>query len=373
MPQKFILFVILSLASVVIAKAQAQPIPTPTNQKTYYFELTAKEIVDLEAKVKTKPDDSEARIKLVNYYAERESAADKKSLQKHRLALIENNAQSDYTLPLGLWTEDERQTPEYVQLKNAWLKRIELDKPNRRVRFNAAYFLDGEKELAEKILVEGKALAPADFEYSIKLVEFYEDSMSINYGENEETRLNKRLAVLRKIIAEAQTALGLLKKAEDAETVADEIRKMLVASAKYALETGDLALAKKSAEEIIAQSGDSQSLANGFGDSGIESFQIANSVLGRIALRAGNVEKAREYLMNAILLIDDESNIYPKLDAPFLEEMLVRNGSKNVLEYLELFLKSKHLEDSDKGVVKEMILLLNRGTLPVFSDYLSIY
>lgn len=373
MSPKLILLFILSLVPVVIADAQAQPIPTPTNQKTYYFELTAREIAALEAKLKTKPDDSEARIRLVNYYAERETAADKKSLQRHRLALIENNAQSDYSLPLGLWTEDDWQTPEYLQLKNAWLKRISLDKQNKRVRFNAAYFLSGEKALAEKILLDGKILAPADSDYPAELVEFYENSMSVNYGESEETRLNKRLAVLKKIIAEAQTALGLLKKSEDAETVADEIRKMLVASAKYALETGDLALAKKSAEEIITESGEPQSLTSGFGDSGIESFQIANSVLGRIALRAGNVEKAREYLMNAILLIDDESNIHPKLDAPFLEEMLVRNGSKNVLEYLESFLKSKHLEDSDKATVKEIILLLNRGTLPIFSDYLSIY
>lgn len=375
MLQKSILFLIFSGFSAISFFAQAKPKPTPTPEpaQTYYYQLTAKEISDLEGKLKTDPTGIEAREKLINYYKERETPANKKIVQRHRLAMIENNPQNASVLHLGAWFQDEFEKPEYIELKNAWLKQISLNKKDKNIRFQAASFVEYELPLAEKILKEGQTLDPNDYEYSLKLIELYDSPFTGDYNDTEEIRYNNRIATLKKIVAEAQNALGLLRKAENSDVTSLEIRKMLAISAKYALETGNLELAKKSADELIVKSGDPKMLAGSIFEPDVDNFQIANSVLGRIALRAGNLEKAREYLFNSLLMIDDEKNTYPKIDAPFLEEMLVRNGSKNVIEYLQLFVKSKHFEESDKQGVREIITKLNRGKVPNFEGLVSIY
>jgi len=375
MLRKIVILSILFLFTISSFKAQdktkTKPIPEPS--PTYYFQLTNKEVSDLEAKLKTAPADFEARTELIGYYSERETPVNNKILQRHRLALIENNPEDTTATHLNVWFQDEHIKPEFIAMKNAWLKKIALNTKNKEIRFQAASFLEYDPILAEKILLDGKALAPGDFEYSVKLVEFYDASIPNTYGESEESRFTKKTAVLKKIVAEATKTLALAKKAEDSELTQTVIPKTLAIAAKYSLEMESLDAAKNFADQLIINLGDPKLLTSTYLESEIDYFQIANSVLGRIALRAGNIEKAKEFLFSSINLIDDENNKGPKIDVPFLQEMLVRNGSKNVIEYLELFNESTSLEDSDRATILEMITVMNRGRFPNFDGFTSIY
>ena len=62
--------------------------------------LPPKEVAEFEAKLKQSPGDVELRGKLILHYQPGKTLADQKSLQRHRLALIQNNPQK---LPLIYW------------------------------------------------------------------------------------------------------------------------------------------------------------------------------------------------------------------------------------------------------------------------------
>ena len=103
--------------------------------------LSPKDVAELEAKLRQAPADFETRSKLINHFAQGKTLAEQKSLQRHRLGLIQNNPQKASSYLLGLWFGEDEKKPEYAELKNEWLKQIAKFKTDSEVRLNAVDFL----------------------------------------------------------------------------------------------------------------------------------------------------------------------------------------------------------------------------------------
>ncbi|HYP51635.1 MAG TPA: hypothetical protein VEQ34_11895, partial [Pyrinomonadaceae bacterium] len=170
----------IAFTSVLLAKAQTPtptppiipdviPIPAPTippaKVRWNYDDKTAAEA---EARLKKipdaqqTPDDVSIRIELIEYYDRRETPEAKKAVQEHRLWLVRHRPEKMYYRELGWWLkEEDLKNPDYIALKNEWLRQISLKKTNDKIRLSAAQFLKGgEAALAEKILREGQQINP---------------------------------------------------------------------------------------------------------------------------------------------------------------------------------------------------------------------
>ena len=95
--------------------------------------ISVKEAAQLEIKIAQTPDDYDTRSKLLSYYQQGKTLADKKSLQKHRLGLIQNNPQKASYVILGVWVIEDKNKAEFIELKKEWLK------PGRGIGCAVAY------------------------------------------------------------------------------------------------------------------------------------------------------------------------------------------------------------------------------------------
>jgi hypothetical protein len=342
--------------------------------------LSPKEVVRLEAVLKTKPDDFEARTRLIEHYEVGKILADEKSLQSHRVAIIRNNAlefsndnQSLLRTYLGYWFTEDAKKPEYVELRNEWLKQIEQDKENDNIRSNAAAFIAHvELETAEKILRDGKAIHPSTL-FSDQLIDIYEaeyhrqmivqrsrytDAEGIN---DSEASLK---VILPKLAAEATFGLQVIEKEKD-ETWNDLYKpKFLASLAKAAFEIGETKKAGEAANDLLKILGDPKLIELG---NNTEYFQIAMSIAGRAELKNGSLAKAKSYLLDSIPLANNENFASAKIDIKFIEEMFAKGGGEIVIEYLQLY-KKLDLDEDSRAVINRWEAQIRQGKVPNFND-----
>ena len=105
---------------------------------------------------------------------------------------------------------------------------------------------------------------------------------------------------------------------------------LLSSIALTAVETGDLSLSKQISEELLKENKDPNSWNYG------NVIHEANTILGRVALRQNDLEKARQYLIQA-----GKTPGSPQLNSfgpPFTlaRELLEKGQKEAVLEYLDL-------------------------------------
>lgn len=329
--------------------------------------ISVKEVARLETKIKQTPDDFETRSKLISYYGQGKTLADKKSLQRHRLGLIQSNPQKASSSMLGIWWSDDKNKPEYIELRNEWLKQLAKFKTDYEVRVNAGDFMTlTEPLLAEKIFLEGEAIDANIFWYPLRLLGIYnskyEELLSNAEINDEPLKEEDTKPLLAKIIAQTHKGVSALENYN--EPTKDELlRKFLAFRAMRSLDLGDSKGAYDAAHELHKNLAETKPKYYLY-----EYFRIVLSVKGRSQLMEGNLVKAKEYLFDSLNILENTENLPPIIDTKFIEELLVKEGAQDVLQYLKLCEKL-NLENDDRKIIKKWRTLLLSGRVPKFSEY----
>lgn len=294
--------------------------------------LTRAEAVRAEAKLKKNPGDVETRKQLLRFYSNYEvedTPGRIKARLGHRLWFVQNRPEMEEMAIYGFKTPVDSPA-EFETLRSEWLKQVQTNNTNPRIRLNAVNFLRSiDPQTSEKLLAEGREIDRENFEFPLILSEMAAAEIE-KPAQSEEARA-KRAELLGKAFENGETALVLLKKERSSER--DSKRgKLLQSLAKIAFELKKYDRAKAFSTELILDFGQ-DSKAGDFE----EATHIGNIVLGQIALQEGETAKAKEYLLIAIRApLRKEGNHLTEIDTALARELFAKDEKETVLEYLKL-------------------------------------
>jgi len=285
--------------------------------------LSEEAALKLEKGLESAPDDVEARTRLLGHYFLRAhgSTEAKEARQRHILWLIANQPEAEVLgLPYG-HLNVHMDGSAFQEGKQAWLSQVAREPMNAAILGKAAaYLLFEDPDAAESLYKRAEAAEPHNPFWSNQLGHFYALGLSRKTGEEKQKAAKDGLAAFER-------SLGNVKDRGD----------LLPDAAKAAFDAGDLAKARAYAEEVLA--GDNQ-------EDG-QKVHHGNLILGRIALRAGDVAKAREHLLAAGKTPGSAplNSFGPNM--ALAKELLEKGERLAVLEYFKLcanFWKSDQLD-----------------------------
>jgi tetratricopeptide (TPR) repeat protein len=320
----------LALASEMIVNAQPRPDHEHLAMKG--FDLSAEEAKELQKQSDADPEDLESRIPLLTYYfgESYQSPDAKKSHQELALWFIEKHPELEITGDPQAGINQHLNPEGYAKAKSLWLANIDKHKNNARVLSHAArFFLLPDKTVAEDLLKKAQSLEPENPQWSMQLGHLYE--LSSNHAPDE-----ARKTFAGKALVEYERALNQQKQS-------DEKFFLLPDLATVAFNAGDFAKAKKYADELLKMSDEIEKNWN----SG-NAVHHGNLVLGRVALRKGDVDKAKSYLLAA-----GKTEGSPQLNSfgpnmTLAKELLEKGEKETVLEYFDLCGKFWEREELDQ-------------------------
>jgi hypothetical protein len=281
--------------------------------------LTDEQAQALEERLQAKPDDLTIRTKLLGYYMHKRFK-DKGARQRHgvhALWIVEHRPETAIAglPPAGL---DPATEPEaYVEARKLWLKTVEEQRDKPAILYNAAqFFLIPDHDKAEELLKKGEALQPDDPRWPEQLGHLYAFDILGLDGTANAAAAAKALAALERA----------LQKTDDRSK-----GPLQIDAARAALYSGDLKKAREYAAAILAAA-DKPEQAWNRGNA----IHRANLVLGHVALREGEVEKAEQYLLEA-----GKTPGSPQLNSfgpnmALALELLKRDRKDAVIAYLRL-------------------------------------
>ena len=243
------------------------------------MKMTSEEALELEKKLEQDPDDINARTKLLGYYFQKKYS-DKSALAAQEaivLWLVKNKPRAEVLRGSFARLDAVLNPDAYQEAKKEWLAHLKEHPADLEIlEMSAAFFLVQSRELAEQSLLKAQSLAPKDPKWPSKLGELY--SLSVF---NQSKHEKKTMAA--KSFEQLELAY---------ELTADDARDpMLGKLAKMAFESENTELAKKYATQMLKQSTNDWNTGN--------NVFSGNTILGRLALRAKDVEKAKQYLLAA--------------------------------------------------------------------------
>jgi RNA polymerase sigma factor (sigma-70 family) len=310
--------------------------------------LSAAQAQELEIHLAQEPNDLAARCQLLGFYF----LAQRRSQPAHdaRLGHIQWLIQQHPELDLGAYgsLDPMLDGDAYAQAKATWLQQVQANPQNVAILGNAAQFFTlQDRATAEDLLKQAQALEPTNPAWFSQMAGLYAlDGLSAAPA------------------AARQAAVKALEQMEyaQANTTGDQQRfHNLDQLAQMALDAGELEKARTYAASLLQQAGTPQAGWN-YGDA----IYRGNLVLGRIALRSGNLAEAEQYLLAA-----GQTTGSPKLDSfgpnMTLAKELLEQGQKDaVLQYFQLcgrFWKSDKLAAWTQQI--------NQGVMPDFGGNLA--
>jgi hypothetical protein len=240
--------------------------------------LNTGQAADLENYIAKNPDDLSTRTKLLGYYFMRQYSSweAKQAHQKHVLWIIKNRPESKIAgLPYcGLNAILDGDT--YLKAKQLWLDQTKANSASTAILGNAAgFFLIHDKDIAEDLLRQAQKVEPNNPQWPDRLGHLYELR---SYKDN----------------SAAAKAVEEFEKAQSEDNSESSKFNRLGDLAKSAFQAGETEKASSYATTLLATAQE-QPEEKCYGDA----IHIGNSVLGRIALKQGNVKTANEYLLKS--------------------------------------------------------------------------
>ena len=308
--------------------------------------LSDEEAKIFEDQLAANPNNLSLRSKLLGYYflKQRQSDSARKARQKHIMWIIQNHPEDGITgLPyanLNPSIDGEI----YYEAKKLWLKHIETQNKNTDILGNAAaFFLRSDKDVAEDLFKRAQALEPYNPKWPERLGHLYAIGLSRKSAE-----VKTEIAI--KSLEQWEKALNL---------TTEEIKKfyMLEDIAKVAFEAGDLNKAETYATELLHKSSQYKNWNYG------NAIHHGNLILGRLALKSDELEKAKKYLIEA-----GKTTGSPQLNSfgpnMMLAKELLNKGEKDVvIEYFEL---CGNFWKNDRGRLKQWTDTVKKDDIPDF-------
>lgn len=280
------------------------------------FALTKDQVREHEKTLEEKPTDMQARCLLLGYYRRhsKPGSRDRKRLHAHALWIIENRPQTPMARECELlpWLEDDTV---YEMGKQIWLKHCESHKTDCRILSNAAnYLLLEDRLIAEQLILQGKLLQPDNPEWSDRLAHLYD----LGLDGVDETQCANMALKERKAVYELSKKkyspfhLLQLKRLPELALKAEQYDDA-ISDSKLLLFISWVSLDKDYASECKHE---------------------AHTILGRVALKLGDVEKAKVHLWKSACVSGSAtlSSFGPNME--LAKELLERGDTESVLRYL---------------------------------------
>ncbi|HEX3130193.1 MAG TPA: RNA polymerase subunit sigma-24 [Thermoanaerobaculia bacterium] len=279
--------------------------------------LSDEEVRKLESQVAASPGDVEARSQLLGYYFLRAhtSAEARSARQGHILWLIRNRPDAPILeMPYG-HLDAVLDGSAYAEGRAAWMEQVERDPKNAAILGSAAsYLLLHDAAMAESLYKRAEAADPGNPEWARELGHLYALGGSGKAG-------GERQPAARASLEAYERSLVNTKEAESREAMLPDL-------AKAALDAGETAKARAYAEEMLKAT-DRESWNYG------NAIHHGHLILGRIALREGDLAAAKEQLLAA-----GDTPGSPQLNSfgpnmTLARELLEKGEKQAVLEYFK--------------------------------------
>ncbi|HQZ66350.1 MAG TPA: serine/threonine-protein kinase [Planctomycetaceae bacterium] len=290
------------------------------------------------------PENLQSRLQLIGYYwAESFRSPDaRRAHEKLSLWLIENYPE----LPVAgaVEAQIDSSSEEYLRAKSLWLNHVKDHNTNPQVLGNAArFFCLSDFSIAEDLLLKAKRFEPKNPAWSNQQGRLYQLYVGKAIGK-------ERLELASKSLEQFEREMN--QKADIAS--ADHLFNNL---AVMAFEAGADDKAEKYAIRLLQIGRDGERNWN-FGNA----IHDGNRVLGRLALRSGDVQKAKLYLLES-----GKTPGSPQLnsfgpDMTLAKELLEKGEAATVLEYFELCRKFWRKDD----LIDKWVATVNDGKIPDF-------
>jgi tetratricopeptide (TPR) repeat protein len=295
------------------------------------------------------PEESALRVALVVYYSGRSHyfPEAKAARLSHILWFIEHLPDSD-TAKHARWVFDNSTSDAYQRGRELWLRHTESEGASARVLGNAAGFFAGaEPDLSERLYTRARELEPDNPEW-VKGLAFLQKQD------------NRRLEPAQR----GRSAAAALSHLEEAYRLsADDAGRaiVLVDLAKAAFDAGERARAARAAEELLRVT------AKPFD---AKCAHAGHTLLGRLALRDGNVEEAKRHLRaagEALARMEGARHFLPS-ELWLAKELLERGERGLVVDYLRTCSTGWH-DPNHCGEV--WAVAIERGEMPDFGRHLE--
>jgi hypothetical protein len=269
--------------------------------------LPKAKVAQLEADVHDHPDNIDNRLSLIGYYSSNgKTSLDRLHLRTHVLWMLENHPEHAATAEPAL--RDLPDDPEgNVEIGKLWTKNLASRDDDFNVLKNAEkFFFSKDPVEAERILHKLYDKDPLNREWPSELCRLY--TMFGIPGDSNTDASKTATEAYRRVLEVTRDPRSRLSLAGD----------MAEADFKAGNMQGAAALAK-----IYLDSSDRSAV------------QRANTVLGRVALRAGDTDGAKQYLLDSV---KPPAALYVSVSGPMLvlaRELLDKGQRAIVLEYLQ--------------------------------------
>jgi tetratricopeptide (TPR) repeat protein len=337
-------------------------------------ELIAEDTQRIEAQMAGSPHELALRILVLGYYflGQRESDTARSARQNHILWLIEHApASSTAGSPeASILNRDDPQA--YVEARSLWLDQVASHPRDTNILGNAAqFFVLNDFEQSEKLLKQARALEPDNPEWPERLGQLYSLHSSLDAAAQRASAANA--------LREFQAAERLQSQADpqpsaDGDPEAIEEAKvttllMLIHKlpdlAKAAFDAGEFEHARNYASELL-ENAVSTDVPEFFRNDG-NALHHGNLILGRVALRSGDLEQAKRRLVAAAKVSGS-----PQLDS-FGPDMslaleLLEQGERDVV--LEYFQRCGSFWKNGAEHLQEWTSQVEKGVIPDFGPNL---
>jgi hypothetical protein len=292
---------------------------------------------ELETTLRKTPDKVDERVVLIGYYnANGKTAMDRTRLRNHVLWMIENHPEHPSTAEPSL-----RDLPDdndgNAQILELWKAHLESHKDDLPVLKNAEKFFFGKDPAAADELIHRIAeKEPGNREWPNELAQLYR--MFGIPGDNIDDPAKRAVEAYTRVLALTRTPTAR-------EGLAGDM-------ADAAFKVGDFPGAAELAK--IYLHGKDRTAP-----------QRANTILGRVALRSGDMPKARQYLLDSS---SPEAAKDISLSGPTMilaKELLEEGEQQAVLQYLE---NCVTLWPRGEGVLQLWIADIKNGRVPKFGN-----
>jgi tetratricopeptide (TPR) repeat protein len=314
--------------------------------------IIAAEAKTLEIGLKTNPDNLSSREKLIQYcfianIKLRDFALEEKR-EEHVFWLIEHHPESylagspEAEIMPGL---SSRTTEAYQHGKQLWADQVAKNSDSPVVLLNASDFMflsdrDRSRELLEKVLL----INPQNKMASSRLAQSYEMEREASKSSQENEALSQKALFIR------ERGLQNANSEQRFDSLGDP--------ATAAFEAGDIPKAEQYTRELVQMAPHYKQSWN-YGNA----IHKGNIVLGRIALRRGDIPSAKQHLLAA-----GETPGSPPLDSfgpnmTLPKELLEKNEREAVLTYFESCAKFWKVGGKD---LKNWAAMIKGGGMPDF-------
>jgi hypothetical protein len=314
--------------------------------------LGAQDVQEFEQQAQHQATDLALRLLLLGYYYLPATMYEHCRAARHRhIFWVIEHSPERVTLAVDIDLDPATDGEAYAKAKQLWLKQVEVNEANVTILGNAArFFFHSDRGLSEAILKKAQAIEPGNPKWSQRLGDLYAHRLHQVTGQARRDTAAK--------------ALSELERAFHLET--DEFRRFLALPdlAKAAVAADEREKARIYATELIEKTKDP-----GYSmDEDGPGIHYGNLVLGRLALLADDVEKAKYHLLESGRTTGSPVLCTGGPNMSLAKELLERGEREGVVAFLRL---CSNFWQSNDHRAEQWAYAIEHGETPDFGPNLD--